>query len=49
MGTVTLASEVLLLHNPMFLQVMRFSCCLLHADFLLGLLFNPDNEGDTFL
>jgi hypothetical protein len=25
------------------------ACCLLHAGFLLGLLFNPEDEGDMFL
>jgi hypothetical protein len=24
-------------------------CCLLHADFLLGLFFDPEDEGDIFL
>jgi hypothetical protein len=27
----------------------RFACCLLHAGFLLGLLFSPENGGDMFL
>jgi hypothetical protein len=27
----------------------RFACCLLHAGFLLGLLFYPEDGGDMFL
>jgi hypothetical protein len=30
-------------------QVATRACCLLHASFLLGLLFNPEEESDMFL
>jgi hypothetical protein len=26
-----------------------FACCLLHAGFLLGLIFNPEDGGDMIL
>jgi hypothetical protein len=28
-------------------QERNFTCCLLHAGFLLGLLFNPEDESDV--
>jgi hypothetical protein len=34
---------------PGFLQVNYSACCMLHADFLLGLLFNPGDRGDMLL
>jgi hypothetical protein len=27
---------------------MCFACCVFHAGLLLGLLFNPETEGDIF-
>jgi hypothetical protein len=36
---------VLFLYNPRFSQ----ACCLLHAGFLLGLFFNPQDGGNMFL
>jgi hypothetical protein len=28
---------------------LSYACCLFHAGFLLGLLFNPEDVGDMFL
>jgi hypothetical protein len=33
--------------NPRFRET-HLACCLLHADFLLGLLFDHQDEGDSF-
>jgi hypothetical protein len=27
----------------------KFACCLLHADFFLGIYFDPEDGGDIFL
>jgi hypothetical protein len=32
-----------------FREQGSFACCVLHAGFLLGLLFNPEDGGDMFL
>jgi hypothetical protein len=36
-------------HNPKFWQANCCACYLLHAGFLLGLFFDPEDGGDMFL
>jgi hypothetical protein len=40
--------SILFLYNPTFLQATCSICCLLHAGFLLGLLFSSEDRGDMF-
>jgi hypothetical protein len=44
-----LTKSLLFLYNPKFSQAKWLACCLLHAGFLLRLLFNPQDEGNMFL
>lgn len=37
------------LHGPLPCLCKQLACCQVHADFLSGLLFNPEDRGDKFL